>query len=250
METNYTAEKIFERKFNEKFSGFSYYQGYTNSRERFCLKCDTCGEIMTRMAQIVRRETSITCTGCSKIKSKDVRDENSRMRREKKIVKNKVKSEVKALIRIKNNHNYHFECAYCGRIKFSSYPKKYCNSLCSNKHTNYRKTLVRDKRIKSNGHVDKDITLKKLAKRDGNKCYLCGEGCDWNDFVSNDVGVKICGNTYPSIDHVFPLANGGTHTWGNVRTAHRICNSKKQDRNVSYYLHLNQTCKALPTTVQ
>ena len=40
----------------------------------------------------------------------------------------------------------------------------------------------------------------------------------------------ICGNNYPTIDHVIPLAKGGMHSWDNVRLAHHNCNSIKGDR--------------------
>lgn len=43
----------------------------------------------------------------------------------------------------------------------------------------------------------------------------------------------IAGNMYPSIDHVRPLSRGGLHEWGNVKLAHRICNSIKKDNVVS-----------------
>lgn len=32
-----------------------------------------------------------------------------------------------------------------------------------------------------------------------------------------------------TVEHVVPLAHGGTHTWDNVRPAHAICNFKKGD---------------------
>jgi 5-methylcytosine-specific restriction endonuclease McrA len=37
---------------------------------------------------------------------------------------------------------------------------------------------------------------------------------------------------YGSIDHVLPVSKGGTHTWNNVRLAHRGCNMAKRDRTV------------------
>ena len=42
-------------------------------------------------------------------------------------------------------------------------------------------------------------------------------------------GTFIAGKNYPSIDHVNALANGGTHTWDNVRLAHCECNRRKSD---------------------
>ena len=73
-----------------------------------------------------------------------------------------------------------------------------------------------------------NITLDALINRDGLECWICGELCDLED--SFWIGKTFyAGNNYPSIDHVIPLAKGGTHTWDNVRVAHRICNSIKGD---------------------
>ena len=78
------------------------------------------------------------------------------------------------------------------------------------------------------GDHDNDITLEKLYKRDGGKCYLCGIICDWNDGIDKD-GTFVAGQMYPSIDHVFPLSKGGHHTWENVKLACRGCNSRKRN---------------------
>ena len=70
------------------------------------------------------------------------------------------------------------------------------------------------------------LSLKALYKRDKGICYLCGKGCNWDDYTIR--GNKfIAGNYYPSIDHVIPLSKGGIDTWNNVRLSHRICNSLK-----------------------
>ena len=77
--------------------------------------------------------------------------------------------------------------------------------------------------------VDKDITLKEVARRDNDICYLCGHPVDWND-CSNDNGVFLVGPNYPSVEHVIPIAKGGKHAWDNVRLAHCYCNTLKSDK--------------------
>lgn len=62
--------------------------------------------------------------------------------------------------------------------------------------------------------------------RDGGVCWICGGKCNPNDYVIRD-GYKICGNYYPSVDHIVPICEGGEDSWKNVRLAHRICNSKR-----------------------
>ncbi|TFD58024.1 HNH endonuclease [Cryobacterium sp. Hh7] len=53
-------------------------------------------------------------------------------------------------------------------------------------------------------------------------CWLCGEGVDMEADTNSDYA--------PSLDHVTPLSRGGRHNKANLRTAHRICNSLRQDR--------------------
>ena len=76
---------------------------------------------------------------------------------------------------------------------------------------------------------DKDITLETLYNRSDGICALCGEKCDYEDYVFRDK-VFIAGNRYPSIDHIKSLSKGGSHTWDNVQLAHKLCNSIKSDK--------------------
>lgn len=76
---------------------------------------------------------------------------------------------------------------------------------------------------------DLKYTKEERTERDNGVCWLCGKTCDWSNYEIVD-GTFIAGNQYPSIDHVIPLAKGGTHTWDNVKLAHRICNSIKSDK--------------------
>lgn len=77
--------------------------------------------------------------------------------------------------------------------------------------------------------IDKDITLIKLADKYQGKCQICGEPVDWDDCIEKD-GTIICGNMYPSIDHILPISKGGLHSWDNIQLAHRICNCKKSNK--------------------
>lgn len=61
-----------------------------------------------------------------------------------------------------------------------------------------------------------------LIERDGLECWLCHRPVDiaarWNAAVA------------PTADHVIPLARGGSDDLGNLRLAHRSCNSRRRDR--------------------
>ena len=52
-------------------------------------------------------------------------------------------------------------------------------------------------------------------------CHLCGDPIDRDCAYPNPM--------YGTVDHVVPLAKGGTHTLDNVKAAHHVCNSTKRD---------------------
>jgi 5-methylcytosine-specific restriction endonuclease McrA len=60
-----------------------------------------------------------------------------------------------------------------------------------------------------------------VFKRDKWTCGICHEAIDrtlrWPDLMS------------ASVDHVIPLAEGGSHTYDNVQAAHWLCNTYKRD---------------------
>ena len=69
---------------------------------------------------------------------------------------------------------------------------------------------------------------------------LFEDGCGKSEIASmcgcseSNVANFVAGNMYPSADHVVPLRNGGTHTPGNLRIAHRLCNALKSDKSIEY----------------
>ena len=60
-----------------------------------------------------------------------------------------------------------------------------------------------------------DVSRDEIAERDNHLCHICGE---W-------VGAQEM-----TIDHVVPLARGGSHTKDNIKLAHKVCNSRKGAR--------------------
>lgn len=127
--------------------------------------------------------------------------------------------------RIRNSKERVSKCVICG-TEFSTYHKRAttCSKECSKKEHERRID-----KLKANGVFDKDISLEKLITRDDGVCYICGKPINRNDYAVIN-GIKVCGNEYPSIDHVVPVSKGGTHMWSNVRLTHRRCNSIKGER--------------------
>lgn len=84
-----------------------------------------------------------------------------------------------------------------------------------------REAKHRRRAIKRNAFVA-NVSPQKVFERDGWKCHLCGKAINRKAVVPHPKA--------PTIDHVIPLASGGTHEPLNCRAAHFLCNSIKGDR--------------------
>ena len=121
-------------------------------------------------------------------------------------------------------------CLYCGN-SFYSPTKHYCSDECKRKAARVKDELRKSERLKrarSNGQFDADIDIYKLIERDGEYCYLCGDGVHFNNHYNDP--------KYPTIEHVMPIARGGTHSWDNVKVACRECNTRKSTTLIDDYL--------------
>lgn len=61
-----------------------------------------------------------------------------------------------------------------------------------------------------------------VADRQGTKCWLCGTRVYPDDRDGSGKGARL-GATFPEVDLVVPIEQGGSHAWDNVRLAHRAC---------------------------
>ena len=130
--------------------------------------------------------------------------------------------------KVKQKPVHNLKCKECAKFFCSTNNSKvFCSLTCSGRFENRRKETARRKRIARNGKVNWDISIERLIKRDNCVCYLCGERVD-NSVDTND-------DSYPSIEHVIPVCKGGTHTWDNVKIAHRGCNREKVTKIIGNY---------------
>lgn len=203
---------------------FEYAGGYKGWDTPFYVRCKACGHIEKR-SPITIRKKKIRCEACYQRELNETQKEREKRKEKKKEQRLKAredKAQAKAWERYERSiHQQAFGiCKECGalfipRAKGERYCSPECRQSAWYNHNDRRLKGVRK---------DSGITLHKVYERDGGRCYLCGGLCDWEDY-----GEKGAGNKYPSVDHVVPLALNGTHTWDNVRLAHRICNSLKRD---------------------
>lgn len=211
--------------------GFSYVGGYIDSDHKVTIQCKVCGSVFDRSMVSIRHSRAIICECCRKA---DMADKQMRERKQKEKQKAELERqraearERKAEARAEWLAERLHPCPVCGK---ETYRRIYCGEACQQKAFNHRHDAQRRAKIRK-ALIDSDIEIHKLFTRDGGICYLCGGSCDWNDKQEID-GTIVCGDSYPSVDHVVPLAKGGLHEWNNVRLAHRRCNYLKNDRLIS-----------------
>lgn len=123
-------------------------------------------------------------------------------------------------------HTVERECEMCGELFYclDTEANKTCSAECSKKLSNKK----HDRRIPKNQRID-NINIRRLYKRDGGKCYICGGKCDFNDWRTSGKGNKYPGDKYPTIEHIFPVSRGGLDAWDNVKLACWKCNLNKSD---------------------
>lgn len=217
----------------DKYFAFLFQHGFEDLKREgnyYSAKCKECGH-ETKLHQTTLKHYiagylgsgDLQCEYCTTVFSKKKRLEDD--------LKAKFRAKDKQLLALinkrtktaKRNMRYH-PCIVCGKMTKN---KKYCSLACNNKANWATKDAKRRVKIR-NALVDNDISLKGLYERDHGVCHICGGICDYNDHQNQD-GIFIAGYTYPSIDHVIPLARGGKHSWDNVKLAHWYCNTLKRD---------------------
>lgn len=269
-------ELFFLHKFGLRFPDFEYLNGYNGCESRVTIKCKVCGDMTTRSARCIRGNERIRCRNCDEIKRLESDVRNDLVKTLKSLVKVKKQEEKEFLENKKRNQI--FVCTVCG-IEFrygDVWMKKFCSTDCLNKHKEQlesernkericeecgssftmkgskrksycseqccKRNQNRRKELKNkfkNAKIDYSISLEKLYERDNGVCYICGEMCDWEDYGVRDCGTIICGDRYPSIEHIVPASRGGSHTWDNVALAHRRCNTMKSNHLI-YNTKTNQ----------
>ena len=231
-------EKNFKQVFENSHADFIYLSGYKDYESKVKIKCKACGEILYRTAQYgspSKQHIKIQCDRCTEERKLRRQLVNILARRHNSIIRQQIKSD-----RLDKEEQQRIErekqlqdcvCEECGKIyTATSIQQKYCSTECASKHASRVKEIKRRKRLKKNGKIEWDISLDKLINRDKNICHICGEQCEGDDYTTTEEGYFIAGERYPSIDHVIPVAKGGTHTWKNVKLAHRGCNNIKNDK--------------------
>lgn len=115
------------------------------------------------------------------------------------------------------------QCRVCRKWFVDLHMGITCSDECRVVHRASVKRVQKSRRraVKRNAYVE-DVSPRRVFERDGYRCHLCRKK------VRTDVVVP-----HPraaTVDHVIPLASGGTHEMANCRTACFLCNAVKGDR--------------------
>ncbi len=105
------------------------------------------------------------------------------------------------------------------------------NDLPQRRELHAQRTLVRRMRMKS-ATVDRGVTRANLRAQYGDDCFYCG--------VTMNFARRPRTAPMPphlaTVDHVYPVALGGSHTWDNTVLACLRCNTSKRDSILSDWL--------------
>jgi len=146
-----------------------------------------------------------TCIDCYKLGRKQYYQRNKDRFRQRAL-------ELRAINRVKYRNSQR-QYVRSRPQECKAYRKKYADS-----HKDlYREARQRHNALKRNASTDR-VSYVAIVARDNGHCYLCG----W-----------IVLDHERTIDHIMPLARGGSHTESNLAVAHRVCNSKKSKRLLS-----------------
>lgn len=112
-------------------------------------------------------------------------------------------------------------CRECGRtFSVTRYlDRLFCSKECGDRHSSRNAHHVRRLR---GGNYKAAVYLAWLIDRDRERCQICRRRVERTKSVPHPMA--------PTIDHITPLAKGGSHSPENVQLAHFYCNSMKCDR--------------------
>lgn len=112
------------------------------------------------------------------------------------------------------------ECPACGEPFMKLNPQHAMHAACSRA---IRKRREKDRRrALEAGTFVEDVDRWRVYERDSWTCQICNQPVPRGYVVPHPLA--------PTIDHITPLASGGTHEYANVQLAHFECNSRKSDR--------------------
>ena len=199
--------------------------------------CQHCGKVVTRKLKPSRKDAGKYCSrdcafqvaGILKAERKALRQIARNIRKLNKINAIKIKNNLKrqAYISIAKQCT----CQRCG-IKFIQEshlgrPLKYCDKCTKEVTLEHERKSRRIERAKRRARIKntkaESIDPFKIFDEYNWHCYICGVETPKDKRGTYELNA-------PELDHIIPLAKGGTHTKDNLACCCRDCNHEKSDR--------------------
>lgn len=114
---------------------------------------------------------------------------------------------------------YEHHCPECGQRSLARMAPRDDNGYCSTRCQ--RRQKRRRRRAREAGAGPRALSFHAIAERDQWRCQLCGSPVGPASAWPHPLA--------PTLDHIIPLAFGGTHDAANAQLAHFRCNSLKGD---------------------
>lgn len=115
-------------------------------------------------------------------------------------------------------------CKECGVVFTPEYGNKrreFCSADCMHAYGHRVGHALR--RARKHTEDRESVDPVKVFERDNWRCHICGKRAPKQLRGTLD-------DMAPELDHILPLAKGGSHTYANTACAHRKCNQKKGDQ--------------------
>lgn len=216
---------------------YSAWQRRTNPGQRKDRKveiaCEYCGgpRMVTTQHSNMQRYCSLRCASRANQSglSHNEYTQRQRQRNRDRHSRNKERARRRELKRLKRQLTHptaawkSAQCDVCARWFLSKQFDMTCSDECQSVRQSEVKRKHRDRRRarERNAYVA-DVQPSRVFELDGYRCHLCNKKCDPTKVVPHPRA--------PTVDHVIPLADGGTHEPANCRTACFICNAVKGNR--------------------
>lgn len=184
----------------------------TAERNKLPQTCQRCG-----CSYVRNRQTKYCSKECMTTKSSEQRNKLKRCQDCHIVIENGIRCAMCRRPRIIP------KCAICAECKLSfvvGTRRRFCSEKCYKRYDSRIWTSKHRRRARHYGvDYDSSVTLQKALEHFGRICYLCDE-LIMGRADSRDPEQAV-------LEHIIPMAAGGTHTWNNVNVAHRRCNDIK-----------------------
>lgn len=197
-----------------------HYSTWHRSQKRYTITCSECG----RTVQVARRSTQFCSHGCGSLHAaRTVHPHAQRRRSLCRDVELYIAPPRPEVHRSTTNRLTSGQCRVCDTWFVSPHMDVTCSADCrAAYHANRLRTRSGRRRARKVAAFRADVSPRRVFAADGYQCHLCRR--------KTDPSKKAPHPRSPTVDHLIPLAKGGTHEPSNCRTACFLCNSIKGDR--------------------